>query len=161
MKINSKCILLGLYLAGVGIAYAADAPPPATRNGTNAFRYEMKDPAASAQGHLDNLAKKLNLKPSQQDAWKSYAEAMLKLAQEHAQNREAWKSSDYSKLESLSTPEKLEKLAATMRKHADAVSRLASETKPFYDQLSQDQKTIFDLYSKNMMRSHHGHGQHH
>lgn len=154
MKLGSRYLVVagicaGLSIASAGYIYAADAPQSARMRSADAPRHAMHDPVAAAQQRLDRLGKKLNLKPSQQDAWKSFSAGMLKLAQEHAQEMGKGPLGDRSKLEELSTPDKMEKMAAAMRKHADSLSKLASDTKPFYDQLSPEQKTIFDLYAKN------------
>lgn len=150
MKPSSLCLVVaGICLASAGYSYAADAPQPAPLRGADAPHHAMHDPVVGAQQRLDSLGKKLNLKASQQEAWKSFSAGMLKLAQEHAQEMGKGPLGDHSKHEDLSSPDKMEAMAAAMRKHADSLSKLASDTRPFYDQLSPEQKTIFDLYAKN------------
>ena len=151
MKLSSQCLVVACVacMASVGSAYAADAPQTSAMRSADAPHHAMRDPVAAAQQRLDALGKKLNLKASQQDAWKSFSAGMLKLAQEHAQEMGKGPLGDHAKHEDLSTPDKMEAMAAAMHKHADSLSKLAGDTRPFYDQLSPEQKTIFDLYAKN------------
>jgi periplasmic protein CpxP/Spy len=158
MKLISICIVAGLYLSGLGCAYAADASAPAMKEDHGSYQHEMKDPVVAVQRHLDRLGKKLNLQPSQQDAWQTFSAAILKRAQEFSQARQTRRCAHDSPFEDLSTPERLEKMAAMMRARADRVGGLASDTRIFYDQLSQDQKTIFDLVTKRLMQRHGDHG---
>jgi periplasmic protein CpxP/Spy len=162
MKFASICILAGLNLAGLGCGYAADAPQPAMKEYQESPRHEMKDPAVVVQKHLDMLAQKLNLQPSQQDAWQTFSASMIKRAQEFAQARQTRRCGhDSHAKQDVSTPERLEKLAARMRVRADRLAGLASDTRTFYDQLSQDQKTIFDLVTKKLMHRHRDNGDRH
>jgi periplasmic protein CpxP/Spy len=161
MKLASICILAGLNLAGLGYGYAADAPQPPMKEYQESPRREMKDPVVVVQRHLDTLAQKLNLQPSQQDAWHTFSASMIKRAQEFAQARQARRCGHESPAKDVSTPERLDKLAARMRVRADRLAALASDTRTFYDQLSQDQKTIFDLLTKKLMHRHRNDGERH
>lgn len=153
MKLSSRCLVLaGIFVASAGYACAADTPPAPPMRGANAPMHAMHDPVAAAQQRLDALGKKLNLKPAQQEAWKSFSDGMLKLAKDHAQEMGKGPLGDRAKLEELSAPEKLEAMAARMRKHADDLGKMAGDIKPFYNQLSPEQKTIFDLFARNAWR---------
>lgn len=149
-SVSSTCLAVaGILIAGLGNLNAADAPQPAMMRGGNTPHHAMQDPVAAAQTRLDKLGSKLNLKSSQQDAWKTFSATMVKHAQEHAQEMEKWAPGERAKHEDLATPDKMDAMAARMRKGADRLSKLAGDTKIFYDQLSPEQKTIFDLYAKN------------
>ena len=153
MKHSSTCLAIaGIFLASLGyLGYvnAADVPQAAAMHGGGAMHQAMHDPVAAAQNRLDKLGKKLNLKSSQQDAWKTFSAAMLKHAQDRAQEMGQRGPGEHAKMDEMATPDKMEEMAARMRKGADSLSKLASDTKPFYAQLSPEQKTIFDLYAKN------------
>ncbi|MDD5176644.1 MAG: Spy/CpxP family protein refolding chaperone [Sterolibacterium sp.] len=142
-------VIAGICLVSAGYACAADVPQPTSMKGAVASHHAMPDPAATAQQRLDTLGKKLNLKASQQEAWKTFSANMTKLAQEHAQEMGKHSPAERAKFKELSAPDKLEAMATTMHQHADNLSKLAGDTRPFYDQLSPEQKTIFDLYAKN------------
>lgn len=49
--------------------------------------------------------------------------------------------------ENLTTPEKIGKMSAAMRLNAENLRRTSHIVKDFYDVLSVEQKSIFDLYS--------------
>ena len=149
-SVSSTCLaVVGIFIAGLGYVNAADLAQPAMMRGANAPHHALHDPVATAQNRLDRLGAKLNLKSSQQDAWKTFSAAMLKHAQEHAQEMEKWGPGERAKREDLATPDKMEAMAAHMRQGAERLSKLAGDTKLLYDQLSPEQKTIFDLYAKN------------
>ena len=149
-SVGFACLAVaGMFVAGLGYVNAADVAQPAMMQGGMAQHHAMHDPVAAAQNRLDKLGVKLNLKSSQQDAWKTFSAAMLKHAQDHAQPMEQQGPGARAKIEDLPTPDKMEQMAARMRKGADSLSQMASDTKPFYAQLSPEQRTIFDLYAKN------------
>ena len=149
---SSVVIAAGLCLAGMGSANAAGTQASAASPGAHSHHFAFSDPVARAQGRLDHLNKKLNLTAAQQPAWAGFSSAMLKLAQERAQGMENWNSADRSKLRDMSTPDRLEGMAARMRTGAERLSRLATDTKIFYAELSPEQKTIFDLYAATAWR---------
>lgn len=144
-------LVAGLYLAGMGFANSADWQKVAATDVAQAPHFWTKDPVAHSQKRLDSLSKKLNLTRAQQPAWTTFSSAMLKLAQERAQERAGWKSADHAKLKDMSTPDRIEYMAARMRTGAEKLSKLASDTKIFYDQLSPEQKTIFNLSAEREM----------
>ncbi|MFA7268766.1 MAG: Spy/CpxP family protein refolding chaperone [Sterolibacterium sp.] len=150
LSFTSTCLAIsGICLAGLGNVNAADAAQPAMMHGANAPLHAMQDSVANVQKRLDTLGKKLNLKSPQQDAWKAFSAAMINHAQEHAQEMAKKGPNEQASMEEMPMPDKMEKMAAAMRQRADHLSKLAGETKIFYDQLSPEQKTIFDLYAKN------------
>ena len=165
MKASFRSIVAvaGLCLASIALVNAADSQRAPVSERTPAFKHAPRDPVARTQKRLDNLSKKLNLTPAQQAAWANYSSAMLKLAQERAQEMEKRRSADRSKLGDMSAPERLENMATRMRAGAERLSKLASDTKTFYAELNPAQKTIFDLHAESarlrfmsMM-----HGRHH
>jgi periplasmic protein CpxP/Spy len=158
VSFSSIAIAAGLCVASMGFVSAADTQKATVSDSVHAPHHWGKDPTARAQKHLDKLGKKLNLTAAQQPAWTIYSSAMLKLAQEHAQERDKWKSAGHSETKDITTPERLEKMAARLRTGAEKLSKLAADTKTFYEQLSPEQKTIFDLYAAHEMRhTHHMH----
>lgn len=152
VSLSSVVVVAGFCLAGIGFANAADAQKAVVPAGMHAPHHAARDPVAWAQKRLDNLSKKLNLTSAQQSAWSSYSSAILKRAQERGQEMEKRRSADRSKQMEVSTPDRLESMAARMRTGAERLSQLANDTKTFYAALSREQKTIFDLYAANAMR---------
>ncbi len=150
---GSVVVAAGFCLAGAGFANAADAPKAPVSASAQAPHHAARDPVARATERLDDLSKKLNLTSAQKPAWTNYRSAMLKRAQQRAQEMEKRRSADRSAQKDVSTPDRLEGMAARMRAGAERVSQLANDTKTFYAALSREQKTIFDLYAANSWRS--------
>lgn len=156
LSLSAVCLVAGIGVGGMGLAHAADEAPAlakSIKNAAETFRHHREDPAASAQKRLDRLGKKLNLNDAQQAAWQSYSAAMFSLAQQHAQARESRMTGNRSVREDMSTPDKLEKMAERLRRQADSLGKVASDTRLFYAQLAPQQQTIFDLYAKDAWRS--------
>lgn len=163
-SITALCLASGLLMAGVGSYTIAQETHPPTQSGAEAPHSNSMDPVAATQKRLAELKQKLNLKPSQQAAWETFSNALTAQAKAHAQSREKMKGTFGRDYENMPTPDKIEKLAAMMRSNADSLSKTASDTKAFYNVLSAEQKTIFDLFSKNVwnnrMREHMRHDMH-
>lgn len=148
--IRTTCLAVaGIFIAGFGYVNAADVGQPGMMKSAYAPHHAMHDPVDMTQERMDKLNAKLKLNPSQQDAWKTFSAAMVGHAQARAQEMEKWAPGAREKLEDLATPDKMAQMAARMRSGADQMSKLAGDTKIFYDQLGSEQKTIFDLYAKN------------
>ena len=148
MKAFCKVALVaGLHLAGAGFVNAA------VTDIAQAPLSTLRDPTTGAQKRFDTLSKKLELTPAQQPAWTKYRSAMLRLAQERVQEMERWKKADHAEQEDISTSERLERMAARIRTGAERLSKVATDTRTFYTELSTEQKTIFDLYAANQWRS--------
>jgi hypothetical protein len=153
--IRTTCLAVaGIFIAGfgyTGFGYvsAAETGQPGMMRSAHAPHRAMHDPVAMTQERMDKLNAKLKLNPSQQDAWKTFSAAMVGHAQARAQEMEKCAPGAREKLEDLATPDKMTQMAARMRSGADQMSKLAGDTKIFYDQLGPEQKTIFDLYAKN------------
>ncbi|MFC3106718.1 Spy/CpxP family protein refolding chaperone [Undibacterium arcticum] len=148
-SITAACLVSGLLMAGVGSYTLAQESHPATKVGAEASQSHSKDPVVATQKRLAELKQKLNLKPTQLAAWETFSNALIAQAKAHAQSREKMQGAFSRDYENMPTPEKIEKMAAMMRSNADSLSKTASDTKIFYDVLSVEQKTIFDLFSKN------------
>jgi DNA helicase IV len=163
-SITAACLVSSFLMIGVGSNAIAQETHPPTQGGAEARHGHSKDPVAAAQKRLAELKQKLNLKPSQQAAWETFSNALTAQARARAQSREKMKGTFGRDYENMPTPERMEKMAAMMRSNADSLSKIASDTRIFYDGLSAEQKTIFDLFSKNAwnsrMREHMHHDMH-
>ncbi|MCX7171354.1 MAG: hypothetical protein NTY41_14010 [Proteobacteria bacterium] len=103
-SVSSTCLAVaGILIAGLGSLNAADVAQPAMMRGGNAPHHAMQDPVVAAQTRLDKLGSKLNLKSSQQDAWKTFSTTMIKHAQEHAQEIEKRGPGERSKHDDIPT----------------------------------------------------------
>lgn len=140
----TACLVSGLMF--VGAAYAASPGTQPPLNGANAS--QQQDPVPATQKRLAELKQKLNLKPAQQAAWVTFSSDLAAQATMRAQSKEKMKAALGPDYQNLPTPEKMEKMVIIMRSNADFLSKTASITKAFYDGLSTEQKTIFDLFAK-------------
>ena len=141
----TACLISGLMF-GAAASYAAAPATQSTINSANAS--QQHDPVPATQKRLAELKQKLNLKPAQQPAWDTFSRDLAAQAASRAQSKEKMKGALGPDYQNLPTPEKMEKMVIMMRSNADFLSKTASITKTFYDGLSTEQKTIFDLFAK-------------
>jgi len=158
-----KKFIKTLYLA-FGLLTAGACSPAIAQN-TLAKTNEttvVKDSEGAIQKRLADLKQQLNLKSNQQTPWETFSNALMTQAKVQAQAREKLKATIGRDFESKPTPEKMQMMASMMRTSADNLSKAAADTKIFYDVLSPDQKTIFNLFAKDTwngrMREHIRHG---
>ena len=145
----ASALLAALVLAAApGLVNAADAARAGVPERAGHFRHGAGDPVARTARRLDDLGRKLHLESSQQAAWQTYSAAIIAQARARKQQWAQLRLAHHAPHESLSTPERMAKIADRLRQAADRMSQLASETKTFYDQLGPEQKTIFDLYAR-------------
>ncbi len=111
--------------------------------------------------HLAQLKEKLNLSGQQDDAWKSFTQAMQKPEHSARPDRLAF--------EKMTTPERLEQMQKMRQQRDVLMQKRADGIQLFYAQLSAEQKTVFDAQSlRHMSRMHGGmhaakmdHAKHH
>lgn len=140
-------------MAGIASYSVAQEMHPMLKAAADGTHDESKNQLITTQKRLAELKQKLNLKPSQQAGWETFSNALTAQAKAQTQSREKMKGSFGRDFENMPTPEKMEKMAAMMHSNADSLSKTASDTKTFYDVLSVEQKTIFDLFSKNAWKN--------
>lgn len=146
-SIITACLLSGFLITGTASYAVAQGTQP-TVNGAKGNAHSQQEPVPATQKRLTELKQKLNLKPSQQTAWDTFSSGLAAQATLRTQSKEKMKGALGPDYENLSTPEKMEKMVVMMRSNADFLSKTASITKTFYDGLSTEQKTIFDLFAK-------------
>ncbi len=107
--------------------------------------------------HLNELKSKLKLETSQENAWKSFAEAMQPTAMPQARP-------DRAALEKLTTPERIDQMQALHAQRDTEMKKRGDASKAFYASLNAEQKKTFDAETARFMGhkgSHHGmHGHH-
>ena len=157
ISIAAVCLVSGLLIVGVNSQANAQEMHQQKQGGAESMHDHQsmhehwKDPVAATQERLADLKQKLNLKPGQQAAWETFSNAMTARAKTHMETMQSKKQMggmhDRDD-DNMSTPERMEKMAAMMRVNADNFSKMAADTKAFYNVLGAEQKTIFDLFSK-------------
>lgn len=149
MKISSRraSLFAGFCLASAGIYSDAQEPQTEATESNKQQHYQWNDTASSTHQYIAELNKKLDLKPAQQDAWKTFSAALLTLKNEKARLGEKARIETPAALENITTPEKIARMSAAMRLNAEILRRTSHIVKDFYQVLSVEQKTVFDLYS--------------
>ena len=151
----SKCILVGasaLLLKSSPVLADNGMPPP----GITTEHGHYFDWLQHTQHTLDELKAKLNLMPEQTTAWDSWSRGVIKDSQQQLDQRKI--RPDEKKREAKTpgedtTPERMargiEHLRAEtnwMQEHLTQLEAAQVRTKSFYNALSTNQKTIFDLF---------------
>ena len=149
-------ILAMTLLAASGFTAAADQAPHGATPGKHA-QHRHLDPVAHTQRNLDKLAQQLNLKDEQKSAWQAYAGGAISRAKERTAKMQEQRSHKGEARAQVDTATKLDKMSQAMRDRADALQKLAQDTRAFEGVLSPEQKTIFDLYGKAQFRQRMGH----
>lgn len=152
-----------LALCAQGAVLAQDAPPPPPMPGgehAGAWR-EHAEQARAEHEHL--LHDALALRSDQEPAWRVFVGAMkpehLGARHERPDMGPRGEAGEHR----LTTPERLDRMAARMAEHQAAFQRHAAAVKAFYAVLSPQQQHTFDALAKLGMDGHrgrmgHGHG---
>ncbi len=143
-------LVAGLVLP-LGLAtasFAQDAAPAQPAPGAaDAGAHHHRDPAQMRAHMADHLRTVLQLQASQDGALNAYLDALKPPAgaKEHV-GRQA------GEMQHMTTPERLDRMAARMdEQHSRMTARIAA-TKQFYAQLSPSQQKAFDDLAPMMMR---------
>jgi hypothetical protein len=161
---TKRALVVGL-IAGSGIlaatSFASTAGDPVSKAGCEA-RHGQKhhgdhDRAKWAEkraAHLSGLKAKLDLKPEQEAAWKTFVGAAHPGMQRASADRKAMRG----EFQKLNTPQRLDKMQALSDMRRARMLERAEAIKAFYAQLSPEQQKVFD--AEAMPNRHRGHEQH-
>lgn len=152
-----------LTLGAGGVALAQQPPGPPDGRPGMMMRGERPDPAAMAARHAQRLRDSLQLRPDQEPALRALMDAMTPPPGAMERMREA-----RAERQALTTPQRLDRMAARMADHQAMFDRRATAIKRFYAQLSPSQQRAFDalppmgMHGRKgmMMRGMGGHGGH-
>lgn len=137
----ANLILLGVCLSGNALAETApvttDAAPTAAQAQPPAVK--GKDRKGGGAKHFQQLHQQLKLTPEQEAGWTTW---MLKVEQARQQNKPS--PADKQAMQSLPTPERLEKQIQFMKGRQAMLEASLEATRPFYQSLTPDQRKIFD-----------------
>ena len=155
-----KHLIACALLAGLGLsAQAQTAPTPPASGAPKAEHHHGKfDPAKRAEQmnkRLADLKQKLQITPSQEQAWTSFSAAMQPPARRARPDREA--------LARMSTPDRIDHMRVLRDQRNAEMDRRADATKAFYGQLSAEQQKTFDdetarMFQRRGMGRRHHHG---
>lgn len=140
MKKSAKLIIALLAAAGFAAASSAYAMGPGCRPMDGGMMFQggpmsgkMGDYMAKRQAALHD---KLKLSAEQEAAWKTYIE----------KTQAAWPQNwpNWNEMRKLSTPERMDKMLATMKEREKHMEARVAAIKEFYDILAPEQRKLFD-----------------
>lgn len=104
--------------------------------------------------HLSGLKAKLDIKPEQEAAWKTFVASAHPGMQRASADRQAMRG----EFQKLNTPQRLDKMQALSDTRRARMLERAEAIKAFYAKLSPQQQAVFD--AEAMPHRHRGHEQH-
>jgi hypothetical protein len=127
-----------IALAAVtGSAIAQPAPPPPPAADAAGPHHHHFDPAKMREHMAEHLRAVLQLQPGQDAALSAFLDAMKPPEGMHHDH-------DMAAQQDLTTPERLDKMAARMDEHRARFNQVAAATRQFYAQLTPAQQKAFD-----------------
>lgn len=138
-----KPLVLGAAILTAGFAVQAQAQPgPGAQAGPKAGvegRMAKRDPAEMAARRTEHLRTALQLKSDQEAALKAFVDATMPPTGRRAEMQQR-----RQEMAKLTTPERLDRMAAMMAEHQAIFGKRAAATKRFYSQLTPSQQKAFD-----------------
>ncbi len=145
---------IALGFAAAGAVVAQDQGPPPAQGGSDAHHGWRGDPAAMKQRmeerraeHAKVLHDALSIRPDQEAAFQAFIASMGHGEHQHRMGEHRQPG------ETLTTPERLDRMSQRMGERQAAFQRRADATKAFYAVLSPEQRRTFDA-----LGAMHGHG---
>jgi hypothetical protein len=137
-----------VLLSSAALVAAQDHPPPPP--GAMGQKWE-EHKREHMQAHIKAMHDLLQLRPDQEAAFQTFIASMK--PPEGGEHHDMARG--HEEMEHLTTPQRLDRMAAHMAEHQQAFERHAAAVKTFYATLSPEQQKAFDA-----MASHHFHGGH-
>jgi hypothetical protein len=159
MKLTFLALASALALSAAGVSLAQPAPGPgypSPASGAQPWRGgegHRPDPAQMAERHAQRLRVILQLRPDQEPALNALMAAM-----QPAPGERERRMAERQQHETLTIPQKLDRMQARMTERQAAFARRADAIKRFYAQLSPSQQRAFDALHAGMGHGMHGHG---
>lgn len=143
-----KPLLITALLASS--AMLAQAQMPSTGHGMMSAHaqggYGRMDPARMQErmaAHQTELKAKLQLSAAQEPAWANYLAAMQPSGEHKRMNRDERRKM-HEEMQSLTTPQRLDRMAAMKAERDAQMHRRQQATRDFYDALTPQQQKVFD-----------------
>jgi hypothetical protein len=141
-------LVLPLGLASASFAQDAAAPPPPPPPRAAEAHHHF-DPAQMRAHIADHLRTVLQLQPGQDAALNAFLDAMKPPGGMRDRDE-----AERGEMQHMTTPERLDRMAARMDEHRTRMLAVIAATRQFYAQLSPSQQKAFDDLAPMMM--HHG-----
>jgi len=145
-KLSTVALITTLTILSVPMAFSVESSKSANADQRHSSEDRSQRKIEHMQKDIDELQKQLHLKDVQQAAWTQYKSFVTSSINEYAKEKGGRRSQANASQESKSTPERIQFAAARMRDRADKLDKLGKQTESFYQELSPEQKTIFDLH---------------
>jgi hypothetical protein len=138
---------LAFAVAAIGFAWAGTAAaqspapgpvPPAYGSRAPSAAAAQGDAVAYAQQNLETLATRLAIAPAQASAWNAFVDAVL------AQSRHTQMLQERMAQVPSRAPERVARIAETMRRGAEDMAAVAKALQALYPQLDAHQQAIVD-----------------
>jgi hypothetical protein len=154
--IPSVAAACGLLISAAAPAFAQDAPPAGPAADAGQHGAMMREHMAHRRAeHLKLLHDALGIRPDQETAWQAFAASMT--PQPGAGEPKQRERGEADQPHHLTTPERLDRMAARMADRQARFQRHAEAVKTFYAALSPTQQRTFDaLAALHGMRGGHG-----
>jgi hypothetical protein len=137
---------------------AQEAAPPAAPPSAAAHQHWAEHMQARAEAHAKALHDILNIQPSQEAAFQTFLAAMKPEHEEGmGEHREMHDMHDMHDMAQLTTPQRLDRIAAEMAARQAEFQRHADAVKAFYAALDPQQQRAFDALPPMMGHGMHGH----
>ena len=136
---------VAIFAASVSVATAQTVPAPPPQAQHEAMMREHM------QSHAKALHDILALRPDQEGAWQAFTASMVPPPHPDMERRGEGRGA------AMTTPQRLDHMAAMMSEHQAAFQRHAEAVRRFYAVLSPQQQKAFDAVS-GMMMHHMGRG---
>lgn len=152
-QLSAAMLITALSAFSIPLVIAAE---PAQTAGTEQHRENHEHHRGEhVQKNLDALQRQLHLKDSQQAGWTQYKSFVMGTVSDYAKEKENHHKQTAEAREEKSTPAHIQYLVGEMRDRAEKLDKLGKQTDSFYQTLSPEQKTIFDLHWKNRFSHRH------
>uniref|UniRef100_E6QUC2 Periplasmic protein n=1 Tax=mine drainage metagenome TaxID=410659 RepID=E6QUC2_9ZZZZ len=152
--IMAFAFLFAISLAQAGPTNTASpSVTPSAPCDAHAGKHMMMDQVTMAQKRMEHLKSSLNITPDQEPVWQVYADKVAAQIKSMANDHEHMYHEDFDK--SMTTPERIEKMAANMKARAQDMSNMAVSTKNLYDKLTPEQRATFDTISAHEAETSH------
>ncbi len=158
-----KPLFAAALLASSAFVAHAQSATPDTRPQAHAMaQHGRMDPAKMLEhmaARQAELKAKLKLNAAQEGAWNDYVAALQPPADMAARMSRDNRQKMHQEMQSLTTPERLDRMAAMKAERDAQMTRRAQATRNFYDVLTAEQQKVFD--ANTMMGGHGGKGGRH
>ncbi len=143
-----KPLFAAALLASSALVAQAQSPTPDTRAQAHAMAQHGRMDPAKMQEHMAarqaEIKAKLKLNAAQEGAWNDYVATLRPPADMAARMGRDNRQKMHQDMQSLTTPARLDRMAAMKAERDAQMTRRVQATRNFYDVLTAEQQKVFD-----------------